>query len=55
MPLALWNYLLSLTGSRGFFFFLAMGGAQLKEATIAEQGHHISVRYSQINFFKKEL
>ncbi len=55
LPLALWNYLLSLTGRRGFFFYFAMGGAQLKEATIEIQGHDLSVRNSHINFFKKEL
>ena len=55
MPLALWTYLLSLTGSRGFSFFSAMGGVQLKEATIEMQGHHILGFTSQFNFFKKEL
>lgn len=40
LPLTLRNYLLSLTGSRGFFFFFAMGGVQLEEATLKIQGHY---------------
>jgi hypothetical protein len=55
MPLALWNYLLSLTGSRGFSFFSTMGGYQLKEATIEMQGHYIFNARIANQLFKKEF